>query len=155
MKQSPYLAKAQLEMQPGSISNIGFLGDDKRNLQDILNEDAKTVAHLGVTHAQVADVMEKVMHEGKKAFGNPVLYKDFLQVTVESSRGKMPCPFGHPGMYPKEVVCVTNQKTNESMCWTALSIHMIRQHGFYQGKGSSFRIEPEKVVRVLEIVIDK
>ena len=50
----------------------------------------------------------------------------------------MACPFQHSGMYPKENV---KSKTKTGEIWTALNIHMIREHGFYQGKGSP-RIEP-------------
>ena len=33
----------------------------------------------------------------------------------------------------------------------ALNIHMIREHGFYEGKDSPFRVEPLDLIRVLEI----
>lgn len=151
MKQSPYLARAQKDMQPGVISKIGFLGEDERDLQDILEEDTRTVAALGLTHEQIADFMHEVTRAGRESFGSPVKYNDYLEVMVETSRGRITCPFGHPGMYPKENVQVTNTRTGESIAWTALNEHMIRHHGFYQGKGSPFRVEPEDIVRVLEI----
>jgi hypothetical protein len=55
------------------------------------------------------------------------------------------------GMYPKENVRVVNKKTGEEIRWTALNIHMIKEHGFYEGKGSPFRIEPLDLIRVLEL----
>jgi len=46
---------------------------------------------------------------------------------------------------------VINIKTNESITFGVLLPHLIRNHGFFQGKQSPFRLDPEKVVKVLEL----
>jgi len=149
MKQTPELDRIQKLMQPGVISKDGFLGNDTRNLADILADDLRIVTNLGFTHQELADTMEELTEAGKQAFGNPVLVRGFLEVTVDSSKGKIASPFG--GLYDKENVVVVNKKTGETIRWTTLNIHMIRDHGFYEGKGSYFRVEPEDLVRVLEL----
>jgi hypothetical protein len=63
----------------------------------------------------------------------------------------MTCPFGDPGLYPKNYVIVENKKINERLIFSCLSIHLIREHGFYQGRGSPFRIDPEAAKRILEM----
>lgn len=35
--------------------------------------------------------------------------------------------------------------------WTALSIHMVDEHGFYGGRGSTYRVNPEAARRILEL----
>lgn len=149
MKQVPELERIQKLMQPGVISKDGFLGNDTRNLVDILEEDQRLVTSLGLTHEEIANAMEEITNEGRETFGNPKIVRGFLKVTVESSMGKIASPFG--GLYNKENVQVLNIKTNESISWTTLNIHMIRDHGFYEGKGSHFRVDPRDIVRVLEL----
>lgn len=151
MKQDPRLNIVEKNMRPGEISRSGFLGNDQRKLVDILLDDGQAVTALGLTHQILADRMEELTEKGREGFGNPILVDGFLQIIVEESRGTMACPFQHAGMYPKENVKAVNTKTGESVFWTALNIHMIREHGFYQGKGSPFRIEPLDLIRVLEI----
>ncbi len=58
----------------------------------------------------------------------------------------MPCPFGHAGLYPKIVATV--RSGTEEIRFSQLGIHLIRKHGFFGGKGSVFRVEPEKLVRI-------
>jgi hypothetical protein len=36
--------------------------------------------------------------------------------------------------------------------YTPISIHLIREHGFYQGKGSLYRLDPEEVAKFLELI---
>jgi len=151
MKQDPRLSDVEKNMRPGEISKSGFLGNDGRKLIDILLDDGQSVTALNLNHKILADRMEYLTEKGREGFGNPILVDGFLEVIVEDSRGTIACPFDHIGMYPKENVKVTNINTGESISWSALNIHMIREHGFYEGKGSPFRIEPLDLIRVLEI----
>ena len=151
MKQDPRLSEIEKNMRPGEISKSGFLGDDERKLVDILLDDGQAVTALNLNHKILADRMEEITAKGREGFGNPVLVDGYLEVLVEDSRGTIACPFQHMGMYPKENVKVKNIKTGESIHWTALNIHMIREHGFYEGIGSPFRVEPLDLIRILEI----
>ncbi|MGI6707172.1 MAG: hypothetical protein ACOX6S_13415 [Clostridia bacterium] len=151
MKQNPIWDRIQENMRLGVISQTGFLGRDLRKLIDIVEEDHRQVSAQGLTHEEIAQRMENISLMGKTGFGNPVKVDDIFQVTVEDSRGVMPCPFGHKGVYPKENTRVVNLRTGEGISWTALNIHMIREHGFYEGKGSPFRVEPEDIIRILEL----
>jgi hypothetical protein len=64
----------------------------------------------------------------------------------------LPSPFGDPKrLYHKIVATVTNTKQNKELRYTQLNVHMIRDHGFFEGKGSVFRLEPEDVVTILDI----
>ncbi len=64
----------------------------------------------------------------------------------------LPSPFGDPKrLYHKIVATVVNKKLNKELRYTQLNVHMILDHGFFEGKGSVFRLEPEDVVEILEI----
>jgi len=66
-------------------------------------------------------------------------------------RGKLPCPFGHPGIFAKVNTTVRNLKLDREITYTLLHIHLIGEHGFYEGKGSPFRLEPSDLIEILEI----
>ncbi len=151
MKQSPQLQKAQDNMQPGVITLYGFFGPDDRNLIDILTEDDGLVKRMGLTHEQVGNRMEYYRDKGKDGLGEFIRVDPHFEVRVETVRGKLPSPFDGEGIYPKTNTIVRNTRIDEEIVYSDLSIHLIRDHGFYQGKGSRFRLNPEKLARVLEI----
>jgi hypothetical protein len=127
----------------------GFLGSDTRPLAEILEDDQNTVNSLGLTHEQIAERMEYLTREGKRGLGTTVTVADRFEVRVDDVRGFLPCPWAHIGLHPKTNAYVKNVETGEELMWTALSIHLIREHGFYQGRGSPYRLEPAELKRVL------
>ena len=152
MKQSAKDDIVQSQMRPGVITRDGMLGADRRKLCDILEADAAAVSRLGLTHAGIAARMRALRDAGARGLGEPVCVLDHFEVRVDSVRGTLPCPFMHQGMYQKEFVEVRNLRNGEQVTFTELNIHLIGEHGFYEGLGSAYRQEPETLSRVLEIV---
>jgi hypothetical protein len=74
-----------------------------------------------------------------------------FEVRVESVRGGLPCPFGHAGLYPKLNVAVRNLAHGGELLFTELNIHLIEAHGFYEGRGAAFRVDPDVLAQVLEL----
>ncbi len=155
MKQSPQLQKAQQNMRPGVITRDGFLGKDTRNLIDILIDDEAEVQRLGVTHSDIAERMIELRDAGMRGLGEFINVEPHYEVRVDSVRGKLPCPFGDPGIFPKTNTTVRNLKKGREITYTDLNIHMIMAHGFYEGRGSGFRLEPSDLVEVLEVEGEK
>jgi hypothetical protein len=151
MKQTVQLSRIQEKMKPGIITRDGFLGTDTRNLIDMLVEDDETVKRMDLTHAAVAQRMIDLRDAGLRGLGNFVLVEPHFEVRVDSVRGKLPCPFGDPGIFQKTNTTVRNLKSGKEVTYTDLHIHMIGSHGFYEGIGSPFRLEPEILISVLEI----
>ncbi len=151
MKQSPQLQKAQENMKPGIITRDGFLGNDTRNLIDILIEDEAEVQRLGVTHRVIAERMINLRDAGMRGLGEFISVSPHFEIRVDTVRGKLPCPFGDPGIFPKTNTTVRNMAIGKEITYTDLNIHMIMAHGFYEGKGSAFRLEPSELVEILEI----
>jgi len=152
MKQDIYYTKAQERMKKGIIVRDGFLGDDKRNLIDIITEDEETIKRLSLTNEQIANSLIEFKEAGIKGLGEYVHYKENFEIKVETFRGKLPCPFGDKGVFQKSEVTVRNIRLNEQIIYSDLTIHLIKEHGFYQGKGSYYRLEPEKIARVFELI---
>jgi len=151
MKQSPQLDHIQEQMRPGVITLDGFLGTDKRKLIDILIDDDGTVRRLGRTHKAIARKMEYFRDAGKDGLGEFITVDGHFAVKVDSVRGKLPSPFGGPGIYPKVNTTVRNTKLQKEVVYTDMHIHFVRDHGFYEGQGSPFRLEPELLIEVLEV----
>lgn len=152
MKQSAKDDTIQGQMSPGVITRDGMLGTDRRKLRDILDSDDAVVRRLGLTHAGIAGRMRDLRAAGARGLGQAVAVDDRFEVRVDCVRGRLPCPFLHEGLYQKEFVEVRNVCTGEQVTFTELNVHMIEAHGFYEGVGSPFRLDPATLSRVLEIV---
>ncbi len=151
MKQTPEFDKIQQQMRKGVITLDGFLGDDSRNLVDIIAGDAITVSRLHTSCKAIAERMEHFKELGLSGLGEFISVDDEFDVKVDSVRGLLPSPFGGKGMYGKINTTVVNKRTGKSVVYTDLHIHFIGDHGFFEGKGSVFRLEPEDLVAVLAV----
>lgn len=152
MKQSPELDIIQENMKPGTLSAHGFLGTDSRNLTDILAADAKTLAQSGITKEQLADKMQRLTDLGAKGLGSPIVVDEIFDVEVEGYKGKIPCPFKDNISVEKRQTLVKRLDTGVIMRWTDLSIHMIQEHGFFEGHGSIYRLDPVELARFLKMI---
>ena len=151
MKQTPQEKKLYESFKPGKITKEGFLGDDSRHIHDIIEEDAHTLSHIGVSREHIADWLQYFIEEGKKGLETPVDLGDFTSLVIWR-RGMLPSPFaGAHRLYHKIVATVVNKKLGKEIKYTQLNVHMIRDYGFFEGKGGVFRLEPEVLVEVLEI----
>ncbi len=151
MKQTPEFNAIQQQMKPGVITLEGFLGTDTRNLVDIIAKDDASVHHLNVTHEDIASRMQYFRDSGLDGLGEFINIDDHYEVRVDSVRGKLPSPFGGKGMYEKVNTTVKNLLNNKEVTYTDLHIHFVRDHGFYEGEGSVYRIEPSLLVETLEV----
>jgi hypothetical protein len=149
MKLTPKEKAIRSNFEPGKITRDGFLGSDRRPIYDIIHEDERTLSKLKVNIYQVADRMQYFIEEGKKGLETSVEVGD-CKVRIQWDRGMLPCPFGERGLHHKLVATISNEKLNRSIRFSQLSVHLIREHGFFGGKGSVFRIEPVDVVRIID-----
>jgi hypothetical protein len=149
MKLTPQEQKIMARMQPGVITLNGFLGDDERHLHEIIETDARALEALDLTSEEVASRMKYFTDMSFNEFNEEVLIDDHYLVSTDVVRGKLPCPFAHPGVYRKAITTLLNRKNGIQVRWTSLSIHMIERHGFFEGLGSPFRLEPRELCKAL------
>ena len=152
MKQDKRFDEIENLMKPGVITVSGFLGNDRRRLQDIIESDGISVTMLGLTHGGIAARMQEFREAGGRGMGySGVEYQNHFTVETDAAMGRISCPFRHAGRYPKVVTRVINKRLNRSIEFSDLTIHMIEHHGFYGGKGSVYRCDPEDIAVILEL----
>ena len=150
MKMPPEYKKAQLNMAPGVITATGFLGNDERDLRDIITKDEEKMEYLGLDYIAVCEKLSYFMKEGEKGLGEFATIDDLWLARTLEARGHLPCPF-EDGIYRKNTCEIVVKETGESLLFTSLSLHLIEVHHFHEVKGSDFRIDPEKIKKVLKM----
>ncbi|MBD3237578.1 MAG: hypothetical protein GF330_12800 [Candidatus Eisenbacteria bacterium] len=149
MKTSPEERRITERMQPGVLSRDGFLGEDRRSLGEIIDADRSSVLTLGFDQATLAARLQEILEAAMEGMGAPVRVGLHLEAVYRESMGRIPCPFGDGARFPKGEVELTDTSCSETLRFTPLSVHMIAAHGFFQGRGSRYRISPHALARVL------
>lgn len=149
MKKSPQKSRLEEVLRSSRIVSGGFLGNDPRILDEILEADAAELTGLGATAEELGARMREITEQARKGLGTPVTIDGKREATADDNRGQIICPWPHAGRYDKTVTTVRLTDTGESLRWSELSRHFIEAHGFFQGRGSAFRLEPRILVRVL------
>jgi hypothetical protein len=134
---------------PGEISRDGFLGTDGRSVAMIVRDDRATLERAALTAETVADFLDGILALGKRGLEAEVDAGD-LVVRVEWARGLVPCPFGEKRLQPKCTAVLTEKGSGRTFTFSQLSVHLIRDHGFFGGVGSAFRVDPETVARWMQ-----
>jgi len=153
MKLSPEYHQAQESMKPGAITALGFLGNDHRNISDIIEADEELMAQLGISFEILVSRLKELMTEGKKGLGEPVTVSNTWLVRVDETRGTLPSPFPEDGIWHKvnaEVnLLIHGENSGKILLYNDLCIHLIEKHHFFQGIGSPFRMNPIQAKEVL------
>jgi len=149
MKRSPEMVRLEGVLRSSKLAAGGFLGDDRRPLEEIIEADARELAGLGYTRAEVADRMRHIGELAQKGIETTVRIDEGLAARMVEARGRMPCPWQHAGRYFKTFCEAWRTDTGQLVRWSDLSLHMIEAHGFFQGRHSAFRIEPRELVAVV------
>jgi hypothetical protein len=134
---------------PTEFSSEGFLGTDKRQPEDIIKDDLAALQKLGATTEKIAAALREAYIKAERALGNPLSLTETITIVHEEARGRIPSPFPGDGTFQKGQAKISDAATGESLLITPLSIHLIEKHGFFQGRGSKYRIEPEAAVKIM------
>jgi len=148
MKMSSSDRAAGARMAPGSIVAAGFLGEDSRPLADIIEADEEAFRALGLDFGLVAEGLGALLREGEAGLGSEVAHGKALVLSSDEARGKSPCPWGD-GLHHKGSVRIGLKGSADFLLVSELSIHLLKDHHFCQGRGSPFRLEPSLVKRIL------
>jgi hypothetical protein len=149
MKESPQIKKLEEVLKSSKLVAGGFMGIDTRSVSEIIDIDLAQVARLGFTVEQVSGRMQEITNIAVAALGNFVQIDKKLQAKVDEAKGWLVCPWPHPGRFAKRITTVSFIETGQTIRWSDLNIHLIAEHGFFEGKGSAFRIEPEELVKII------
>lgn len=150
MKLSPNEQKVMERMAPGVFCNEGFLGEDTRPLGEILDEDRSTLVGLGVSAGAIGEGLAKILDQAESAYGGTVEVSPAGQAVFHEAMGRIPCPFGD-GVFHKGQVEWT-LPDGRVFRFTPLSVHLVTAHGFFQGRGSRYRLDPKEIADALELI---
>jgi len=149
MKQTPDKNKLDEFMRSSRLVAGGFLGHDTREVDAIVEADAAAVFALGHTTIGIAERMREVSQQARRGLGTWVGIDATHRAMMQEARGELVCPWPHPGYFHKAVTRVERMDSGETVEFSDLNIHMVEAHGFFEGRGSRFRLEPERLIRVL------
>ena len=149
MKQSPQTTKLEQMLRSSKLASGGFMGTDSRSLAEIIEADTAELSKLGYSAGQIAARMQEISDAAKAGLGTWVQIDEKRRAAVEEARGDSICPWPHPGKFAKRVTTVEHLESGRTIRFSDLNIHMIAQHGFFEGKGSTFRIEPARLIDLI------
>lgn len=139
----------QARKEKGKIFLKTFLGRDKRPLAEIIATDTAHFKVLGLSFEEVAAFLKKLLDIAAGELGRSVIVEGRWEVKAEEARGSIPCPFGD-SRWPKDLISIRDLAKGEALSFSSLSLHLLAEHHFLQGKGSPFRLEPEKLKAISE-----
>jgi hypothetical protein len=149
------VADLEREMRPGKLSGAGFLGKGER-LLDVLAEDNRfVVEELGLTHQELARHLHvlgavAVKHATKEP--KEITYHGRkLRVKATCYRGFVDSPFDD-GTKTNCEATVWNLGNGKKLTYSLLVPHMIERYGFYEGKGTPYRVDPRAVLEALDFL---
>lgn len=148
MKQNPKEKALRDNLEAGKLAKEGFLGDDPRPVDEIVATDLAELGALNLTQQQVAGRMRELTKKGLEGMGGPVEFGGYTLV-VEDYMGWMGCPFRDHRRAAKRITRATAAKGGRQMVWSDMSTHLIEHHGFFQGLGSPYRLEPVELADFL------
>lgn len=149
MKESPQDRKLEELLRSSRLAAGGFMGHDNRSVSEVIDADAAELSRLGFTKEQAAERMREITQVAISGLGTWVRVGDDLEGKVDEAKGRLICPWPHKGRLAKRITMVKVIETGESIRWSDLNTHLISEHGFFEGKGSNFRIEPRELVRII------
>lgn len=149
MKKSPDIERLEAMLRSSKLSADGFMGSDERSLEEIVNADAAVVKQAGRTVEQIAERMRDITLTAIEGLGTWVEIDSRWRAIVLEAKGVIVCPWPHAGKYYKRLTQVELLDSCETVCWSDLNIHLIGEHGFFEGMGSDWRIEPADLMAVI------
>jgi hypothetical protein len=147
------IADLEKEMRPGKSSMAGFLGKEE-NLLDVLAMDNDFV--LGkhkLTHQElarhlhiVAAIAHKNYKEATQKTGFEFRYHgESYRVKLTCYRGFQESPFEDNTRASCDAA-IENLKNGKKLGYSLLVPHMMERYGFYEGKGTPYRVDPAAVL---------
>ena len=155
--EEPSLEEVEARMAPGAFSSEGFLAPGQR-LRDVLEADRRTLETAGLDGARLTAQLDELLTAAKGSRLRRAR-RGFVSVRIEVFRGFQLCPWTpNPPEQCRAGGGVThasirwhlrNLRNGSSLSGPGLAVHLVRDHGFFGGPGTSNRVDPLALARVL------
>jgi hypothetical protein len=149
------LADLEEDMRPGGLSTAGFLGEGERLLDVLAADNRYVVDERGLTHQELARPLRIL---GAVAVQHAV--REPREITYHGRKLKLRALLSHvfvrspfqDGTRTNCTVTVANLGNGKKLTYSLLVPQMIERYGFYEGKGTRYRVEPRAVLEVLDFL---
>jgi len=148
------IAELEKVMRPGAASTAGFLGKNEKLLDVLAADNEYVVGKLGLTHQELAKHLFAMwaVHLAQKQSEVEILYRGRrFKVKVLYTFGSQESPFAD-GTSSGAMVWLENLGNRNKLTFAHLVPFMIERYGFYEGKGTSFRVDPRDIVEVFDFL---
>jgi hypothetical protein len=143
------------DMRPGGLSTAGFLGEGEGLLDVLAADNRYVVDEQGLTHQELARpllILGAVAARQAVREAREITYhgRNF-KVRATLSRVFVRSPF-QDGTRTNCLVTAENLGNGKKLTYSLLVPQMIQRYGFYEGKGTRYRVEPRTVLEVLDFL---
>ena len=155
------IGELEEDMRPGATSEVGsdkgFLGANEKLLDVLVEDNQYVVGELGLTHQEIAKHLHAMGTIGfwqasqKKTESEFIYHGRRFKVKLMVSRGFQPSPF-RDGIKSGSDVTVENLDSGRKLQYALLVPYMVERYGFYEGKGTPYRVEPRKVLELFDFL---
>jgi hypothetical protein len=154
------IGELERRMRPGGFSQVGFL-DQRERLEDVLAMDRQTMLGLGLDFARLAAGLDELLDAAESSPRRATRIGK-LDVSVDLTTGFQICPWSpdpHRGQctagggvrHASLTWKIRNRTTGDELRGPGLIVHLIRDHGFFEGRGSPSRVDPRRLAELLEL----
>jgi hypothetical protein len=154
------IAELEKDMSPGALSDAGFLGREESLLAVMASDNRFVVDESGLTHQELAKHLHAMGAIGARQLKTDKSEAEFLyhgrryKVTFVYSRGYQDSPFRDGTKHSSNAI-VTNLENGARLRYGLLVPYMIERYGFYEGRGTSYRVEPRQVLEVFDFLKER
>ena len=149
------VAALEVAMRPGQLTTAGFLAKGERLLEVLAADNRYVVDELGLTHQELARHLhvlgalalkhaqrepKEIRYHGRRYRVSARLFRNFAESPFEDGT-KTNCE-----------ATVRNLDNGKSVHYALLVPDMIERYGFYEGKGTRYRVEPRAIVEVFDFL---
>ncbi len=147
-------------MRPGASHTNGsrseFLGNNE-SLIDVLAEDNHYVVdQLGLTHQQLVFPLRLILQACRHGLvgDDEFAYKgEVYSLSILGWMGFQTSPFGDDSTGSQD--CVIRNLTHDTkISFPSLGPELISRYGFYEGKGTRYRVDPRDILKVFPYLLD-
>ncbi len=153
------IAELEADMRPATKSNVphrssaGFLGSAESLLAVMAEDNRYVVEEVGVTHQALARPLRVMAFAGGWVDKTQTLvyHGRRFEVSVVAYTGSQESPFLDETRGSRNI-SVRNLETGRKMWYGSLLPEMIERYGFYEGKGTRYRVEPRRILEVFDFL---
>ncbi|HEV3003509.1 MAG TPA: hypothetical protein VGX78_03570 [Pirellulales bacterium] len=141
------------DMRPGAASNAGFLGSDESLLGVLAADNRYVVAELGLTHQELAKHLLVMAMIGAEHLpkGEFLYHGRRFKAEGRMYMGVQESPFDD-GTATGADFWVENLSNGKTLKFSGLIADMVERYGFYEGKGTPYRVDPREIIEVFDFL---